>query len=444
MRPALARLLLPLLLMTTMAVAARAEPLADVLARVYLENPRLQAGREGLRASDEAVARARAGRRPFLAGSSTLAVGQNGLQTQRQALSLTQSLYSGGETGAAIARAQALVQAERARLVQLEQEVLLEAVQAYTTVARDAAVLALARGNEERHKLQLDATRDRERFGDVTKTDVAQAETRLARATADRIAAEGALATGQADYRRVVGAAPGTLELPEPPEDEPATLEEAVARAQESWRWQEASHEVTAARDEVDVAMAGLKPRLSLGAELGYAAEPGWQQDQRSGASIGATLSVPLYQGGGGHARVRQSKDLLQQRRYARDDALRRAEAEIAAAWQAIATADARIRSLQAQVDSAGFALEGVRQEALVGARLVLDVLDAEQELFAAEVALVEVRGERVLAGYRLRAALGRLTARELALPVAYHDPQPHHDEASGRWFGVGERVPDD
>jgi outer membrane protein len=436
--------LLPIVLLLATAAEAGAEPLTDALARAYRESPRLQAGREGLRASDEGVARARAGRRPFLAGSSTLAVGNGGLQTQRQALSLSQSLYSGGETGAAIARAEAMVLAERARLVQLEQEVLLEAVGAYTAVARDAAVLSLARGNEERLRVQLDATRDRERFGDVTKTDVAQAETRFARATADRIAAEGALGTGKAEYRRVVGAEPGTPELPEPPEDGSATLDEALARAQESWRWQAASHDVAAARDEVDVAMAGLKPRLSLGAELGYAAEPGWQQDQQTGASIGATLSVPLYQGGGGHARVRQSKDLLQQRRYARDDALRQAEAEIAAAWQAIATADAQIRSLQAQVDAAGFALEGVRQEALVGARLVLDVLDAEQELFAAEVALVDARGERVLAGYRLRAALGRLTARDLGLAVEYHDPELHHDEASGRWFGVGERVLDD
>ena len=232
-----------------------------------------------------------------------------------------------------------------------------------------------------------------------------------------------------------------------PPADEtdpPAELETALAEAERSWRWQAAGHEVAAARAEVAAAQAGLKPKLSLGAEVGYAAAPGWQQDQRTGASIGATLTVPLYQGGGEHARVRQSKDLLQQRRYARDDALRAAQAEIAAAWQAIVTVDASIQALQRQVDAAGFALEGVRQEALVGARVVLDVLDAEQELFAAEVELVRARAERVVAGYRLRAAQGRLTARELALPVEHHDPQVHHEAVSRRWFGLGEPVVED
>lgn len=442
MRRALARLLPALLLLAPPAPAAGA-PLADVLAAVYRDSPRLQAAREGLRAVHEALAQARAGRWPVVGGTATLGAGSTGL-AQRQALRLTQSLYSGGEVTAAVARAEAAVAAERARLLQVEQEVLLEAVTAYTAVARDAALLSLARASEERLRMQLDATQDRERFGDATKTDVAQAQTRHARATAERVAAEGALATSQAEYRRVVGEPPGAPELPEPPEEPAASLEEALARARDSWRWQAASHEVAAAREAVGVAAAGLKPKLSLGAELGYAAAPGWAEDQRTGAAVGATLSVPLYEGGGAQARVRQSKDLLQQRRHARDEALRAAEAEIAAAWHARATAEAAIRSLEAQVDAAGFALEGVRQEALVGARLVLDVLDAEAELFAAEAALARARGERVLAGYRLLAALGRLTARDLDLAVAFHDPEAHRREATGSWFGLGGAVPED
>jgi outer membrane protein len=447
MRRALAATLLAAVWALAFAAPAAAEPLADALARVYNDNPRLQAGREGLRAVDEAVARARAAGRPFLSGSSTIAVGPGGngpVQAQRQALSLTQSLYSGGETKAAVARAQDSVLAERARLMQLEQDVLLEGVSAYAAVAREASVLKLARDNEERLRVQLDATRDRERFGDVTKTDVAQAQTRHAGAIAGRIAAEGAARTAAAEYRRVIGVPPDALSLPDPPEEVATSFDDALAQAPQSWRVQAAGHDVAAARDEVAVALAGLKPRLSLGAEIGYAASPGWQQDQRTGASVGATLTVPLYQGGGEHARVRQSKDLLQQRRHARDDVRRAVEAEIAAAWEALASADAAIRSLESQVDSAGFALEGVRQEAMVGARVVLDVLDAEQELYAAEVGLVRARGERVLAGYRLRAALGRLTAHDLGLPVTPQDPAAHLDEVGGRWFGLGEAVPED
>lgn len=428
------------------AAPVMAEPLADVLAKVYLASPRLEAARAGLRAADEAVARARAGGRPFVAGSSSVggAVGGGGSLYQRQALTLTQSLYSGGGNAAAIARAENAVLAERARLGQVEQEVLLEAVAAYTAVARDDAVLTLARRNEDRLRVQLDATRDRERFGDVTRTDVAQAETRFARATADRVAAEGDLDAARAEFARVAGAAPGPLSLPEPLPEPVPSLDAALTEAEASWRWQAASFDLATARDEVDLALAELKPKVSVGAELGYGGDAAWRQDQGTGASFGATVAVPLYQGGGEFARVRQSKELLQQRRHAQDEARRAAEAEIARAWQAVRTADAAIRSLQSQVDAAGFALEGVRQEALVGARLVLDVLDAEQELFAAEVDLVRAGRERVLAGYRLRAALGKLTARDLELAVAYQDPKVHHDEVSRRWFGVGGAMPAD
>jgi outer membrane protein len=426
------------------ATPAGAEPLADMLAQVYETSPRLEAGRAGLRAVDESVARARAARRPQLATSSSAMLGTGGdVQGLRQALTLTQSVYSGGETTAAIAQAENQVRAERARLAALEQDVLLEAVAAYTAVARDQAILELARRNEERLRLQRDATRDRERFGDLTKTDIAQAETRHARATAGRIQAEGDLAVAAAEYRRVVGSRPESLTLPEPPDGLPASLDEAVAAAEESWRWQAASFEVAAARDAVAVSRAGLKPKLSLEGELSWA-EDGSASAQGGNAAIGATLAVPLYQGGGEYARLRQSKELLTLRRHGREDALRSAEAEIVSAWEAMQTAEAAIRAIQVQVDAAGFALEGVRHEALVGTRAVVDVLDAEQELFAAEVDLVRAERERVLAGYRLRAAIGRLRASDLTLAVEQRDPEAHYRDVSGRWFGLGGDVPED
>jgi outer membrane protein len=390
------------------------------------------------------VPRALAAGRPQVTSTSSAAFNAAGdaLPAARQALNVTQSLYNGGETRAAIARAEDAVRAERARLAQLEQEVLLEAVAAYTAVARDQAVLDLARRNEERLGIQLDATRDRERFGDVTRTDIFLAESRLARATAERVAAEGALQAAAAEYRRVVRDGPARPELPPAPEDgTPASLDEALAAAEGSWRWQAASHELAAARGDVAVALAALKPRLTLGGEVSYADDSGSYRDAGANAAVGATLAVPLYQGGGEHARVRQTKELVAQRRHGLDDARRAVEAEITSAWEAHRTAEAAIRSIRRQVDAAAFALDGVRQEALVGARAVLDVLDAEQELFAAEVDLARAERERVLAAYRLRAAVGRLTARDLALPVAYHAPEEHHRDASARWFGLGPKM---
>lgn len=436
--------------LTVLAVpmAVNAEPLADVLAKVYATNPRLLAGRASLQAVDEAVPRARAGRRPQLGLTSQAvldAVDTNEtstvLQTLRQALNLTQSLYSGGETTALIARAESAVQAERARLVQLEQEILLQAIAAYTAVTRDQAVLDLARRNEERMRIQLDSARDRERFGDVTKTDVAQARSRHARATAERIRAEGDLKVSVSDYRRLVGERPGRLTQPSPPEGLPHTLEEALVAVEDSPVLQAAFFELATARDDVAIALAALKPRLTLNGEISYTDEPSTLLDRQSNASIGATLAVPLFQGGGENARVRQSKDVLSQRRYDVDDARRTAEAAITAAWEDLRTTEAQIRSIQVQTDAAAFALEGVRQEALVGARSVLDVLDAEQELFAAEVDLVRAERERLLATYRLQAATGRLTARDLELDVEMHDPRTHYEKVRGKWFGLGPAI---
>ena len=225
---------------------------------------------------------------------------------------------------------------------------------------------------------------------------------------------------------------------PRLPEYAPATLEAAMAEAEGNWAWQAAVFDLDAAREAVAVSLAAMKPRLTLGGEVGYALDGGQQYGSGPGAAIGATLTMPLYQGGGEHARVRQSKEFLSQRRYGRDDALRAAETAIVDAWESGRTAEAAIRSIRRQVTAARFAAEGVRQEARVGARSVVDVLDAERELFEAEVDLARAERERTLAAYRLLAAVGRLTGQDLALPVAYHDPEAHYEDTSGRWFGLG------
>lgn len=418
--PALLAVVAPLCLP---AAAPAAASLAEVLAQVHATSPRLEAGRASLRAADEGVPRALAGRRPQLAATSSAtldAVDTNKssavLQTLRQSLNLRQSLYSGGENDAALARAESAVRAEQARLLLLEQAVLLEAIAAYVGMARESTVLALAQANERRLEVQLESARERERFGDLTKTDVAQARSRHARAVADRLAAEGQARISAAEYERVVGAPPDVTGLPEPPEALPEALVEALTEGEGSWRILEAEHELAAADDEVALAVAALKPRLTLEGEVSYVEEPSTFLDRQANASIGAVLAVPLYRGGGDRARVRQSRELLTQRRYALDDVRRGVAAEITAAWERLGTAERRLGSIQVQLDAAAFAVDGVRQEALAGLRTVLELLDAEQELFAAEVELASAEAERVLAGYGLQAAIGRLTAADLGL----------------------------
>lgn len=428
------------------ADGAWADSLTGALAAAYVGSPRLEGARAGLRAVDEAVPLAKAAGRPQLTGTTSTAFNALGdyQPAGRQALSLTQSLYAGGGIRAATRQAERAVEAERARLMLSEQAVLLEAIAAYTAVARDRRVLELARGNQERLELELDATRDRERFGDLTETDIHQAESRHEGGVADRVAAEGALAVSESEYARLVGAKPGELEPAPLPEYAPATLEAALAEAEANWAWQAAALDLAAAREAVAVSLAAMKPRLTLGGEVGYALDGGQQYGSGAGAAIGATLTMPLYQGGGEYARVRQSKEFLSQRRYGRDDALRAAEIAIVDAWQSGRTAEAAIRSIRRQVNAARFAVEGVRQEARVGARSVVDVLDAEREMFEAEVDLARAEREQIVAAYRLLAAVGRLTGQDLALPVAYHDPEAHYEDTSGRWLGLGPTQPGD
>lgn len=430
--------------------AARAETLEDALIQVYHANPRLEAARARLRTVDETVPQALAGWRPTVTASTTAAFGQveNGhgsgdVRSVRQGLTIEQPLYEGGRTTAEIDRAEHAVLAERARLLATEQEVLLRAAEAYTAVVRERAVLDLARTNEARLRKQLLAARDRFRFGELTNTDVAQAESRVARAMADRVRAEGDLAVAAADYRRVVGQDPDEPVPAGKPRDLPASEADALAASDAHPALAAARFDLEGAHDEITRTLAALKPRLALSGQAGYGEDPGTLAGRESEVVVAATLKVPLYQGGAEHARVRQSKQAVRQRGFELDDVRRAVARDASAAWQALTATAARIRSLERQIRAAELALDGVRQEALVGARTLLDVLDAEQELFEARVALVQALRDETLAAYGLRAAVGTLTAERLGLPVERYDPQAYYTEVRGKWFGLGEPLPE-
>lgn len=431
-------------------VAARAEGLVDALAAAYESNPTIQAQRARLRATDEGLPQALAGWRPTvtLAGEA----GQQRVETNvgsrdrpehrdpvTGALTVSQPLYRGGRTLASTRRAKNLIEAERARLTSTEQSVLLDAATAFVDVVRDQAVLGLNTSNEQVLNRNLEATRDRFDVGEVTRTDVSQAESRLERATADRIQAEGALASSRAVFERIVGMVPGELETPAPPGDLPdsraAALSEAAVQNPNVVIAQFAEE---AARDDVDIATGELLPALSVDGTVSRAYDTTARASQTDSAKIAAVVSVPLYQAGAVSSRVRQSKQTAGQRRVEVEVARRNAVEGAATAWESLQTARARIGSIQAQIRAADIALTGVREEAAVGARTVLDTLDAEQELLDARVALVRAQRDEVVAAFRLRAAVGRLTARRLELPVAYYDVEAHYDEVRDKWWGLG------
>jgi TolC family type I secretion outer membrane protein len=454
MNQAIVATLLAAIGVASIASVGEAQSLEQALVSAYLTNPQLEAQRAALRATDELVPEALSGWRPTVQAEGAAIYNdadRAGLDesqtftTLQSSLAVDQEIYSGGETVANTRRAERLVRVERARLIVVEQDVLLQAVTAYTDLLAARAVLDFANQNEERLGRQLQATRDRFEVGEVTRTDVAQADARLSGAISDRIDAEGAVATAVAGYRRVINQEPAGLVVPPPLSLLPASEDEAQLLAEDmNPNIAAAQYNLAAARADVDVAESALLPRLSVRGELAYARDPTEVLDWRRDASIGANLSVPLYQGGGEYARVRQTKQTVRQRRDDLEDTLRAVRDEVTAAWEALVTATSRIESIGAQVRANEIAVEGSRQEALVGQRTTLDVLDQESDLFQSQVDLVAARRDQIVASYRLKAAVGQLTAAGIDLPVQPYDGEAYYDDARNRWIGLGESPDDD
>jgi outer membrane protein len=321
--------------------------------------------------------------------------------------------------------------------------VLLDAATAYMNLLRDEAILELNRRNVEVLTEQLKQTRDRYSVGEVTRTDVAQAESRLAAGRSSLLGAQSNYVTSQANYRRVIGVAPGKLAAGTPVDRfSPSTLPTAIVQGERL------SPSVLAAMYGVDIAQLAVKinegslyPNLALTASASQNSNPQVTVNHQFLASVMGQLTIPVYQGGGEYSAIRQSKETLGQQRLNLDVNRDQARATVAQSWGQLQAAKAQIEATTAQVNAAEIALNGVREEARVGQRTTLDVLNAQQELVNARVALVTAQHDRVVASYTLLAAVGGLSLQSLGLNVSIYDPQVHYQQIRGAWFGV--RTPD-
>lgn len=434
---------------------AGAQTLEQALAQAYQTNPTLAAERARLRAVDEAVPQALSGYRPSAQitlgatrsgtetkGSSGYRVGTEGTSKSIGA-SVSQPLFDGTVTPG-VKRAESLVQAERATLVATEQDVLLNAAIAYLNVVQNQAVLALTINNEQVLRRQLDASRDRFRVGEYTRTDVAQSESRLAGAIASRIQAEGELQASRAVYERMVGARPGDLKAPRPRFKLPANLDELVEMARaNNPSVLAASFSENAQRNAVDQQYGRLLPSANLTASATRTYDPtssstSVRLDRSDSLQIGAQVTIPIYQAGLPESLVREAKQTANQLRIQIDETRRQVTESAISAWQSLQTARANVESYQSQINASQIALEGVRQEAQVGSRTVLDVLDQEQELLNARVNLVRAQRNEQVAAFTVLSAMGQLTARQLALPVDQYDPGANYTRVRDKWVGTG------
>jgi outer membrane protein len=429
--------------------------LQEALAAAYSNNPGLQAARAKLRATDESVPQALAGWRPtvVLSGNAGYADGitrnrSSGVWRKAEATrdiavgqaTLTQPLYRGGRTRASTNQAENKVMAERARLIAAEQLVFTDAVNAYVSVIQNSQILALNANNEQVLRRQLQATNDRFRVGEITRTDVAQAEAALAGATALRQNAEGNLAVARATYARVVGAEPGDLVPPQPLRLPVKSVQEAAALAAvNNPNVVAALFDDASAKDSVDVAFSALMPQLNLSAS-GLTSNNSLQpHNSANGGQVLATLSVPLYQGGAEHAAVRQARQTQQQTRKQVDEARRTAIQLATQAWATLDSARASVESTRTAIRANRIALEGVTREALVGSRTTLDVLNAQQAVLNSEVTLVQNLASLLVASHSVASAVGRLTARDLNLSVPFYDETAYYNAVRDRWAGTGD-----
>lgn len=431
---------------------AEGQTLEETLAAAYQNNPTLLAERARLRATDEGVPQALSGWRPVVTISGDAGWERDeGKTTANQSrrteyltpyggtLSVDQNIYRGGRTVAATKRAEADVRAGRAQLSATEQQILFDAVTAHADVVRDRAVVALNKNNVRVLERQLEATQDRLRIGELTRTDLAQAESRLSRARADLTRAEGDLVSSRAVYANVVGRPAERLGAAAPATDIPAEQDEAISLAREkNFEVMRATFLVRSTEHTVREVIGELLPTVSVTASLSSRREDISRSSESDSASVLARVTIPLYQSGAVSSRVREAKQVLAQRRDERAQAIRDAVQDATRAWEALETARANIRSFTDEQRATQVALEGTEQEARAGTRTVLDVLDAEQEVLDASVNLERAQRDAVVASYQLRVAVGRLTAESLDLPVARYDPTRNYQRVRGKWFGLG------
>lgn len=432
--------------------------LIEALAATYSYQPALLAERAKLRATDEGVPQALAGWRPTVVLGGTLGYGDGvsralsvtshaWIKTPAQRdfataqATVTQNLYTSGKVQGNVNQSKNKVMAERANLIAQEQTSFVATVNAYVGVIQARQLLALQRNNEAVLAKQLQATNDRFRVGEITRTDVAQAEAALAGARAQRETAEANLLTANATFVQIVGvqppadmAEPQPLALPVRTEAEASAMAGINNPAVIAALFNDA-----AAKDAVDVALAALGPQLGLQGQTFQQENPSTRSSEANGYALTLQLQVPIYQGGAEYAAVRAARQTQQQTMRQIDDAKRTAVQNAVQALSTYLGARAAAESTRAQIRSNEIALEGVTREAIVGSRTTLDVLNAQQLLLTSRTSLVQNLAQLVTASYQVAQAIGRLTARDLRLPVPLYDETAYYNAVRDRWAGLGD-----
>lgn len=444
--------------LTTVAVAAvllatpaaRADTLAGALAATYSNNPTLNAQRAALRAVDEGVPQALSGYRPVISGTAAIGLaslnssaGSVSLVPRSAGITIEQPLFRGFQTQNNVKLAESSVLAGRETLRSTEQDVFLDAVNAYTNVIQTQAILALRQQNIVFLQEQVRAATDRLKVGEGTRTDLAQTESSLSQGQTDYDVAVANLNSANATYVQIIGVKPKSLVSPV---FNDRLLPKTVAGAVDVGLKNHplilaASYNVDTAAFNVKSIEGQLLPTVSLQGSVSHADEQSSVGSWSNSASVTANMVVPIYEGGVVYSQARQAKETLGQRRIQLDSARDQVRASVDSTWGQLTAARAAIVSAQAQIKAAELALAGVIEEQKVGQRTTLDVLNQQQTLIQARETLVLAQRAQIVAAYSVLSAMGGLSSDKLGLKVATYKPQQHYNAVRDKWIGL--RTPD-
>lgn len=454
-----------LLSVAVLPMAAQATTLTEALAAAYRYNPQLDAERARLRATDEGVSQAHAGYRPNINATGDVSVQQNNTRLDDQnntgfggggigsinqggnvttyprgvGVTLQQNLFNGFQTVNGVREAEANVRAGRAILENVERQILLLAATAYMDVLRDQAIVRLRENNVSVLTRTLRATQDRFGVGEVTRTDVAQAQATRAASLSDLDLARANLKTSRATYERVVGSPPSRLTSATLPSRLlPKSLTRAISIGEEENPLVITSlYLEQGARISVDRIRGELLPSFDLEASYQNRFNSSEFVRETDQTTVVGRLTVPIYQGGAVYSRVRQAKHTHVSRIQEIEQTRTEVREAVTAAWSQLVAARARLTSNQVQVDANQTALSGVREEEKVGQRTLLDVLEAEQTFLDAQVSLETTRRDVVVAAYTVLAEIGRLEADRIGAVSTVYIPEEHYFEVRRKWWGL-------
>lgn len=451
-----------ILVATTMLAApaqALAETIQGALAKAYRNNSQLNSARAGVRVVDEGVAIAKSGFRPTISGTGSIDTAKRGAIRQTTgsfAVRIQQPLFDGFQTVNNTRRAEALVRAQREFLRNTEQNILFNAAAAYIAVIRDRQIAALTERNLAFLNEQVRAARSRFEVGEGTRTDVAQADASQAQAQAQAIAARANILSSEATYLQIIGERPGSLKsAPAVRQALPSNLEQAQAIAlTEHPAIRSGLQSVDAALFAVKSAEGAMLPQVSANAGVSSSftdtngissglpgVSTGSDFERSDVASVGATLTIPIYQGGRVSAQVRQGKESVGQARIEVDVSRDQVRQALTAAWTGFKSAGEQVSALREVISANQLALNGVIEERNVGQRTTLDVLEAQATVLNAQIQLASAEAEVVVTSYGILQASGRLTVDRLGLGVEKHRPEEHYHAVKNKWHGT--KTPD-